>query len=103
MLKDKDLVDAVCHDFENAPIPENEKGLLRYLAKVNDTPAQVSQADVDAAKACGWSDKALFDAVTVAAMFNFFNRWIDGTGVSDVPKGFYEGRLAAHGDMGYAM
>ena len=44
--------------------------------------------------------KALFDAVSVAAIFNFFNRWIDGTGVSDVPRGFYEGRLAAHGDMG---
>jgi len=97
------MVAAVCHDFENASIPEEEKGLLRYIAKVNDAPAQVCQADVDAAKAHGWSDRALFDAVTVASIFNFFNRWIDATGVEDVPSGFYEKRLEAHGDMGYAM
>lgn len=96
-------MEAVCHDFESAPISEKEKGLLRYLAKVNDTPAQVSQADVDAAKAHGWSDHALFDAATVAAIFNFFNRWIDATGVPDVPAGFYDKRLESHGDMGYAM
>ena len=97
------LVKAVCEDFESAPITEEEKGLLRYIAKVNDAPATVTQDDVDAAKAFGWSDHALFDALTVASIFNFFNRWLDGAGLPDVPKGFYEGRLAEHGDMGYRM
>ena len=73
------------------------------MAKVNDTPARVRQADVDAARAAGWSDHALFDAATVCAIFNFFNRWIDATGVPDVPDRFYERRLAMHGDTGYAM
>jgi len=58
---------------------------------------------VDAAKAAGWKDKALYDAATVCAIFNFFNRWIDASGVPDVPVGFYEQRLAENGDMGYAM
>ena len=93
----------MCQDFESAPISEKEKGLLRYVAKLNDTPAKVAQEDVDAAKAHGWSDHALFDAATVAAIFNFFNRWIDATGVPDVPAGFYDERLKSHGDMGYAM
>ena len=61
------LVKAVCEDFESAPISDEEKGLLRYIAKVNDTPAKVSQEDVDAAKAHGWSDQALFDAATVGS------------------------------------
>lgn len=73
------------------------------MAKVNDTPARVRQADVDAARAAGWSDHALFDAATVCAIFNFFNRWIDAAGVPDVPAGFYDRRLAANGDVGYAM
>ena len=97
------LVEAVCADFESAPLSEKEKALFRYLAVVNDTPAKVQQADVDAAKAAGWSDHALFDAATVCAIFNFFNRWIDATGVPDVPGGFYEERLGAQGDVGYAM
>ena len=96
-------MEAVCSDFESAPISDAEKALFRYVAKVNDAPAQVGQADVDAAKAHGWSDHAIFDAATVAATFNFFNRWIDATGVPDVPSGFYEKKLKTHGDMGYAM
>ena len=96
-------VDAVCHDFESAPISEKDKALLRYVAVVNDAPAQTSQEHVDAAKAHGWSDHALFDALTVTGIFNFFNRWLDGAGLPDVPAGFYDERLSQHGDMGYKM
>jgi len=77
------------------------KALLRYLAKVNDTPAQVSQADVDTARAAGVTDEELFDGATVCAVFNFFNRWIDATGVPDVPDRYYERWLEADGDHGY--
>jgi alkylhydroperoxidase family enzyme len=96
-------VRAVCEDFEGSPLPEREKALLRYLAVVNDRPAEVAEADVLRAKAAGWDDAALFDAASVCAIFNFFNRWIDATGVPDVPDRFYEKRLAAQGDTGYAL
>lgn len=96
-------MDAVCADVESAPVPEADKALYRYVRKVNRTPAACTQADVDAVKAAGWSEAAIFDAVTVCAIFNFFNRWIDGTGVPDVEGGFYEKRLEAQGDTGYAM
>jgi alkylhydroperoxidase family enzyme len=96
-------VDAICADFETAPIPAKEKALFRYLAKVNDTPAKVSQADVDAVKAAGWSEQAIYDAATVCSLFNFFNRWIDATGVIPPVPGAYEKRLAQTGDMGYSF
>ena len=31
--------------------------------------------------AAGWSDEALYDAIIVCALFNFYNKWIDATGV----------------------
>lgn len=96
-------MEAICRDHETAPIDERFKALFRYLAKVNDAPAEVGQADVDAAKAAGWDEQTLFDAATVCAMFNFFNRWIDATGVEPPPPGLYEARLAQHGDFGYAL
>jgi alkylhydroperoxidase family enzyme len=95
-------VDAVCRDPATAPIPAREKALFAYLGKLVDTPGSMTQADADALAAAGWSDAEAFDAVTVCSLFSFFNRWIDGTGVPDVPKGFYEARLERHGDMGYA-
>lgn len=67
-----------------------------------ERPASLEAADAEALKGEGWSDAAIYDAVTVCALFSFFNRWIDGTGVPDVPRGFYEERLAKFGDRGYA-
>ena len=29
----------------------------------------------------GWTDEELYFAITVCALFNFYNRWIDATGV----------------------
>jgi alkylhydroperoxidase family enzyme len=92
----------VCRDAPSSSLAAREKALFAYLGKLVDVPGKMSQADVDALKSHGWSDAEIYDAVTVCALFSFFNRWIDGTGVEDVPKGFYEGRLEQHGDRGYA-
>jgi hypothetical protein len=44
---------------------------------------------VEEVKAAGWSEEALYDAITVCALFNFYNKWIDATGVSDMPAAAY--------------
>jgi hypothetical protein len=48
---------------------------------VNHDSPHISAADLDAARAAGWDDEALYFAITVCALFNFYNRWIDATGV----------------------
>ena len=48
----------------------------------------------------GWSEEAVYDAITVCALFNFYNKWIDATGVGDMPAEAYVAsgqRLAAFG------
>ena len=68
-------------DLESSGLAEPDKALLRFVAKLNDDNAGVNEADVAALHAVGWTDEAVYDAVTVCALFNFYNRWIDGTGV----------------------
>ncbi len=34
----------------------------------------------------GWTDEAMYDAINVCGLFNFYNRWIDATGVSEMPE-----------------
>lgn len=51
------------------------------MDKVNQESATITHADLDIARAAGWTDEALYFAITVCAMFNFYNRWIDATGV----------------------
>ncbi len=95
-------MDAVCRDYRTAPISDKEKVLFAYLERLSREPASLRREHADALKAVGWSDAAIYDAVTVCAMFHFFNRWIDGNGVEDTPPGFYAERLERHGDRGYA-
>jgi hypothetical protein len=42
---------------------------------------RVRREDVEAARAAGVSDEALYDAITVCALFRFYNTWVDATGV----------------------
>ena len=74
-------------DLASSPLSTSEKALFEFLRKVNRASHIVSQSDVRALKDCGWSDEALYDAITVCALFNFYNRWCDATGVHPMPRG----------------
>jgi alkylhydroperoxidase family enzyme len=90
----------VLEDFRRSPLSDAEKCLLAFIEKVNQRSNQISQADVDELKRAGWSEEAIFDAITICSLFNFYNRWVDATGVQDMPKSAYElsgKRLAARG------
>ena len=68
-------------DVETSPLDEAHKALFRFLAKVNHESPAIQPADLECARAAGWTDEALYFAITVCALFNFYNRWIDATGV----------------------
>lgn len=75
---------AVLVDYRTAPIDDAWKALFAFLEKVNAECAQVGPADIAALTGAGWTEEAIYDAITVCALFNFYNRWIDATGVSDM-------------------
>ena len=69
---------------------------------MNRASNQIGKPDVDAMVAAGWTEEAVYDAITVCALFNFYNTWIDATGVADMPAELYEmsgQRLATRGYM----
>ena len=55
--------------------------LFRFIDKVNHDSPSIQPVDLETVRAAGWSDDAIYFAITVCALFNFFNRWIDATGV----------------------
>lgn len=70
--------------LENAatsPLDDRHKALFRFLDRVNHDSPNIQPADLDEVRAAGWTDEALYFAITVCALFNFYNRWIDATGV----------------------
>ena len=102
LAENRPLVEAVVADFRSAPIAENEKALLAYLEKLTLSPASTSAQDVEALRAAGWGDEAIYDAVTVCAMFNFYNRWVEGSGVQDMPQAAYDASGERLATLGYA-
>lgn len=100
MLGDAEKVAAVLKDYATAPVSSAEKALFKFVTKVNRTSNQITRQDIDEARAAGWTDEAIYDAISVCAIFNFYNRWIDATGVQDMPAYGYQmsgHRLATEG------
>jgi alkylhydroperoxidase family enzyme len=99
-LGSEELVWSVFRDLESSPLEEKEKALLRFIDKVNRDSPRISPADMQPLYAAGWNDEAIYFAVTVCALFNFYNRWIDATGVHAMSdEAHREGgkRMAVHG------
>ena len=82
-------MDAVLRDHLTAPISDKEKALFTFMEATNRASQEITRDDVDLVRAAGWSDEAIYDAVTVCALFNFYNVWVDATGVSDMPEAAY--------------
>lgn len=85
-----------------APVDDRMKPVLAYVKKLTLTPSHMTPADAEGVFAAGWNEQALHDAVSVCALFNFMNRFVQGMGVkadSDYYKLSSE-RLASGGYSG---
>jgi len=90
----------VLSNVDTAPIPEKDRALYSFIRKTVHDSLSIGQSDVDRVRAAGWSDSAIYDAITVCALFQFYNTWIDASGVQDMPAIGYEmsgHRLATEG------
>ena len=71
----------VLDDIDSSRLTDAEKLLMHFLDKVNHDSPRITPADIAPLHAAGWTDEAIYYAITVCALFNFYNRWIDATGV----------------------
>lgn len=72
-------------DPQTSRLTEAEKALFAFIDKVNHHSNTITAEDIRPLYAHGWTDEAIYDAITVCALFNFYNRWIDATGVHALP------------------
>lgn len=89
MLRDEAKVRAACADHQTSPLTGPEKVLLSFVQKITREAHEIRQKDIDVVKNAGWSDEAIYDAITVCSLFNFYNRWNDANGSPDMSKEAY--------------
>lgn len=70
--------------------------ILAYAQKLNDAPASVEQADVQAILDAGWDERAVVYTALVCGFFNLMNRWVEGLGFESDPDVVHQaGRMLA--------
>jgi uncharacterized peroxidase-related enzyme len=82
---DEGLLTNLLEDLGTARIDEPMRTLLRYVRKLTKDPAKVTPTDAQRVLGAGWDEQTLHDAVSVCALFNFMNRFVNGLGITADP------------------
>lgn len=96
------VVDQLLGDPDTAAVDDAMRPVLRYVRKLTLTPSQVTSTDTQAILDAGWPERALFDAASVCALFNLFNRVVDGLGIAGSPQIFADAGQRLSDPKGYA-
>jgi uncharacterized peroxidase-related enzyme len=103
LLSNDAAVRAALDNLDTAPLSEPEKALLRFARKTTLASREITQSDIDSLKEHGWSDEAIYDAISVCALFNFYNRWVHASGVHTLPDEAHRQRGRSLAEHGYLL
>ena len=84
-LGSKEAVLAVQSDFRKAGLPDKDVAMLSYAEKVARDASGISQTDIDALRAAGFSDRQICDIALCAAFRCFVSRFFDAVGAGTEP------------------
>ncbi len=80
--KDDARIAQAKRDWRMLDLPEKTRAMLAYAVQLTEAPATVTEADIEALRAAGLSDKDILDVNLIASYFNFVNRIASGLGVT---------------------
>jgi alkylhydroperoxidase family enzyme len=95
------FVAGVIRDLESSALSQKEKALLRFVDRVNHHSPGITAEDMQPLYAVGWDDGAIYYAITVCALFNFYNRWVDAAGVHALSEEAHRQGGQRSANMGY--
>ena len=75
------LAAAIREDFTTAPISEQDRVMLTYVAKLTRDATRVQPDDHDRLRAVGFDDVGILQITLIASWFNYINRAADALGV----------------------
>jgi uncharacterized peroxidase-related enzyme len=82
LLRDDELADRIEDDWESAGLEERRVEMLRYAVKLTSSPSEVTDEDVAALRAAGFSDVDVLHLAEVVAYYAYANRIADGLGIA---------------------
>lgn len=86
---DEILVSALANS-STEPLDERMKPVLVFAGKLALVPGGITEVDIEAVRAAGWSDQTIEDIIGVVATFAFLNRLVDGFGIEGTTDHFQQ-------------
>jgi uncharacterized peroxidase-related enzyme len=78
---DEALVTALQADYRTAPITEQERAMLDYVAQLTRDATRINPKDHERLRAVGFDDRGILQITLIASWFNYINRVADALGV----------------------
>lgn len=80
------LGEAMVMNYRAANLDARQRAMLDFAAKITKESAATEEADRDALRAVGFSDRDIWDIASVAGFFNMTNRIASATGMQPNPE-----------------
>ncbi len=81
MTLDEELVKALQDDYRTAPISDQDRAMLDYVAQLTRDATRISEADHSRLRSAGFDDRGILQITLIASWFNYINRVADALGV----------------------
>ncbi len=81
MTLDDELVEALRADYRTAPVSEQDRVMLDYVAQLTRDATRIGPDDHARLSAAGFDDRARLQITLIASWFNYINRVADALGV----------------------
>jgi uncharacterized peroxidase-related enzyme len=78
---DEELAKALQEDYKTAPISEQDRAMLDYVAQLTRDATGISRQDHERLRAVGFDDQGILQITLIASWFNYINRVADALGV----------------------
>jgi uncharacterized peroxidase-related enzyme len=78
---DQSLVAALEEDYTKAPISEQERVMLDYVAQLTRDATRITPKHHQELRRVGFDDRAILQITLIASWFNYINRVADALGV----------------------
>jgi uncharacterized peroxidase-related enzyme len=72
--KSPEMGELIAQNYRAAALPERQKSMLDFAVKLTEHPDKIEEADREALRRAGFSDRDIWDIAAVAGFFNMSNR-----------------------------
>jgi uncharacterized peroxidase-related enzyme len=78
---DEGFVKALQEDYRTAPISDQDRAMLDYVAQLTRDATRIGRQDHERLRSLGFDDRGILQITLIASWFNYINRVADALGV----------------------